>query len=285
MGRPLGTPSSGPIIGARGTAGMARSEPINVVITGASAGLGAALAEAYARPGRLLGLVGRDKVRLEAVANRCMSVGARTEVGVLDVCDHERVKSWMAEFAGQNPIDLLIVNAGVFSGHGEDGSLETSEEISWQIRTNLEGAAHTITAALPYMRARRKGHIAIVGSLAALQPLADAPAYSASKAGVMSYGEALREYLIPDRITVSLIYPGHIETAQVADHVGALPLMVTAQQAAGIIKRGLDRGRTFIAFPRRMLWLIKAGRALHWRARALMGRDFRFKVRKGPRPS
>lgn len=260
---------------------MARAEPNSVVITGASAGLGAAIAEAYSRPGRRLGLIGRDKVRLGDVVARCAAKGGHCELGVLDVCDYTKVRDWMAKFAEFSPIDLLIVNAGVFTGHGADGSLETVDEISWQIRTNLEGAAATINAALPEMQQRRHGHIAIVGSLAALQPLADAPGYSASKAGVMSYGEALREYLIADNITVSLIYPGHIETAQVADHVGSLPLLLTAERAAGIIKRGLDRKRTFIAFPRRMLWLIKAGRALPWRVRAILGRDFRFKVRKG----
>jgi short-subunit dehydrogenase len=186
----------------------------------------------------------------------------------------------MAEFDSTHEIELLIVNAGVFTGHASDGSLETPEEISWQVRTNLEGAAATINSALPGLRARKTGHIAIIGSLAALQPLADAPGYSASKAGIMAYGEALREFLIPDNITVSLVYPGHIETAQVTRHVGALPGLLSAEKAAAIIKRSLDRKKSFIAFPRHMLWLIRAGRLLPWRLRALAGRDFRFSVDK-----
>ena len=133
------------------------------------------------------------------------------------------------------------------------------------------------------MRARKSGRIAIVGSLAALQPLADAPAYSASKAGVISYGEALREWLLPDNVAVSLIYPGHIKTSQVAHHVGALPLIVSADKAAAKIKKDLDRGRSFIAFPQRLLWLIRVGRLLPWRLRARLGRPMRFHVSKRSR--
>jgi NAD(P)-dependent dehydrogenase (short-subunit alcohol dehydrogenase family) len=170
-------------------------------------------------------------------------------VGTPDVTDGAALAQWIERFDADHPIDLLIVNAGIFNGHGETAP-ETVDEVTTILRTNLEGAVLTISAALPMMRARRSGRIAIVGSLAALHPLADAPAYSASKAGVMGYGEALREWLAPDNVAVSLIYPGHMKTAQVAHHVGALPLLMTAEQAARTIKRGLDRGRSTIVFPR-----------------------------------
>jgi len=174
------------------------------------------------------------------------------------------------------------VNAGVFTGNGANGDAETVDEIAWLVRTNLDGAMMTIAATLPMMRARKNGRIAIIGSLAALQPLADAPAYSASKAGVMSYGEALREWLLPDNVAVSLIYPGHMRTQQVSHHVGPLPLIISADKAAAKIKRGLDRGRSFIAFPKRLLWLIRAGRLLPWRLRAQLGGTLRFHVSKLP---
>ena len=251
-----------------------------VVITGASAGLGEALALLYAAEGRTLGLLGRNCDRLELVAARCRERGAEARVGSLDVTGPEALGRWIGSFDAAHPIDLLIVNAGAFTGNGPAGAAETVDEIAWLLRTNLEGATNTIAAALPGMRARRSGRIAIVGSLAALQPLADAPAYSASKAGLMSYGEALREWLLPDNVAVTLIYPGHIKTAQVAHHVGALPLMVSAETAARRIKRGLDAGRSFIAFPRRLLWLIRAGRLLPWPLRAWFGRTMRFHVAK-----
>jgi short-subunit dehydrogenase len=252
----------------------------SIVITGASAGLGAALAKLYAEPGRTLGLLGRNRERLEAVAEACRDKGAEAVVGTCDVTDGNALAQWMQAFDAGHPIDLLIVNAGAFTGHGPDRALESIDDITWILRTNLEGAALTVAAALPMLRARRSGRIALVISLAALQPLADAPAYSASKAGLLAYGEALREWLMPDNVAVSLINPGHIQTAQVADHVGALPLIMSADMAALRIKRGLDRGRSFIAFPRRLVWLIRAGRAVPWSLRAQFGKGFRFHVAK-----
>ena len=261
-----------------------KEEPVtplrqSVVITGASKGLGEALARLYADPGRTLGLIGRHRHRLEAVAARCRNQGAHVVIAALDVKDGAGLARWFRAFDAEHPVDLLIVNAGMFTGNGKFAP-ETMQEMTELLRTNLEGAALTISAAVPMMRARQSGRIAIVGSLAALHPLADAPAYSASKAGVMAYGEALREWLAPDHVAVSLIYPGHIKTAQVEHHVGALPLMVSAETAARIVKRGLDRGRTAIAFPKALLWLIRAGRFLPWRVRAMLGRGNRFYVAK-----
>jgi short-subunit dehydrogenase len=237
------------------------------------------LALLYATPGRTLGLLGRNRDRLETVAARCRDQEASVVVGTPDVTDGAAIAQWIEGFDAAHPIDLLVVNAGTFTGHGKSAP-ETVDEVTRILRTNLEGAALTIAAALPMMRARRSGQIAIVGSLAALHPLADAPAYSASKAGLMSYGEALREWLAPDNVAVSLIYPGHIKTAQVAHHIGALPLIMTAENAACKIKRGLDRGRSSIVFPQRLLWLIRAGRLLPWRLRALLGSGTRFHVSK-----
>jgi len=252
----------------------------SIVISGASAGLGRALALQYAAAGRSLGLLGRDKARLEAVAAACRAQGADVATGVFDLLDATATTSWMHGFDAAHPIDLLIVNAGVFTGHGAERIMETNDEILAMLRTNLEAAVTTIAAALPMLRARRRGRIAIIGSLAALHPLADAPAYSASKAGVMSYGEALREWLLPDRVAVTLVYPGHIATNQVANHVGPLPLLASADEAAKRIKDGLDRGRSFIAFPHPLLWLIRAGRWLPWRVRSLLGASMRFHIDK-----
>ena len=262
------------------TTGVVRQAAKSIVITGASAGLGRALALRYAGPGRTLALMGRDAGRLQDVADLCRARGAAVETHACDLCEAGSGHDFISAFAAANPIDLLIVNAGVFTGHHPQREMEEAGEVTTILRTNLEAAVLTIAAALPAMRARRAGRIAIIGSLAALQPLADAPAYSASKAGLMVYGEALREWLQPDGVAVSLVYPGHIETAQVARHAGALPLILSADAAAARIQRGLDRGRDHIAFPRRLLWLIRTGRLLPWRLRAALGRGQRFEVRR-----
>jgi short-subunit dehydrogenase len=261
--------------GLAGWGGVMRS----IVITGATRGLGRALALRYAREGIRLGLLGRDSQALDEAAEACRARGAIVETGLIDVRDCAALSDWMEAFDKTAPIDLLIVNAGVFSGHGRDQP-ESAQEIRDIISVNLDGAISTVGAALPMFRARKRGHLALIGSLAALYPLADAPAYSASKAGLMSYGEALREWLAADNIAVSLVYPGHIETAQVANHIGALPLLMSPEQAAGIIVRGLDRQRPVIAFPSRLVWLIRLSRIVPWRWRVRLGSGARFSVRK-----
>ena len=257
--------------------------PRTVVITGASAGLGSALALLYAAPGRKLILIARDETRLAAVAAKCRARDAIVETLSLDVTDSIAVGAALNAVDERQHIDLIIANAGVFTGHGQF-ELETAADIAWMSRVNFEGVVNVVQPLLQSMRGRKSGHIAIVGSLAALQPLADAPGYSASKAAAMAYGEALREYLVPDGVLVSLIYPGHIETAQVADHVGPLPGLMSAESAARIIKRSLDRKKTFIAFPAKILALIRLGRSVPWRVRAIGGKDLRFHVNRPPAP-
>jgi short-subunit dehydrogenase len=222
--------------------------------------------------------MGRNVERLQVVAELCRARGAIVEMHACDLCEGTSGRDFIEAFADAHPLDLLVVNAGVFTGHRRERQMETADEITSVLRTNLEAAILTIAAAVPQMRARHAGRIAIVGSLAALQPLADAPAYSASKAGLIAYGEALREYLAPDGVDVSLINPGHIETEQVAAHIGALPLIMSTEAAAARIKHALERGQEHIAFPRRLLWLIRAGRLLPWRWRAELGRSQRFEV-------
>jgi short-subunit dehydrogenase len=257
--------------------------PRTVLLTGASAGLGAALAIQYAAPGRKLILIARDAARLEAVAAACRARKSEVELALADVTDAAAMATLIANYDDKSPIDLVIANAGVFTGHGKD-VMESAADIAWMSRVNFEGVVNAVQPALEGMRRRRRGHIAIIGSLAALQPLADAPGYSASKAAVMAYGEALREFLIPDKIVVSLVYPGHIKTAQVAGHVGALPNIVEPEVAAAFIFRKLEAKKTFIAFPWQLLSLIRAGRTLPWRVRALAGKDFRFHVKRPPAP-
>lgn len=255
-----------------------KEPPKSVAITGASSGFGAALAGEYAIPGLTLGLFGRNRERLEGVAEDCRNKGATVEIGVFDVTDAEAVARELGTFADAHAIDLLIANAGVFTGHGSDRAMESLEEIKWLVRTNLEGVASTIDAVLPTMRARRSGRIAIISSLAGVHPLADAPGYSASKAGVLSYGEALREFLADDDVAVSLVCPGHIETQQTAVQQGTVTLQMTPTQAAVRTKRGLDKGRNLVYFPRRLYWLIMLGRLAPWDVRAFFNRSQRFHV-------
>jgi short-subunit dehydrogenase len=250
-----------------------------IAITGASSGLGAAMAFEFASPDVTLALAARRQELLEQVREVCVARGARVTCACVDVCDAQQVEEWVASTDRAFPIDLAIANAGIFSGHGPSGEIEDGPGFSLQIGTNLSGTIAMASAAARRMRQRGHGHIALISSLAALLPLADAPSYSASKAGILAYGEALREYFAASGITVSVILPGHIATAQTLLHAGPLPGILTAGKAAQIIRRRLEKGETFIAFPRRMLWLVRLSRLLPWRVRARVNQPFRFFVR------
>lgn len=260
------------------------STPKSIVISGASAGLGAALAQAYAAPGRTLLLIARNAGRLEEVAARCRAAGAAVETALADTTDAAAIAVAVSAFDARAPIDLVIANAGIFTGHGPDRRMETAADVALQVTTNVIGTANLVQPAVDLTRRRKRGHVAIVSSLAALQPLADAPGYSASKAAVASYGEALQEFLIEDGILVSVIYPGHIKTQQTEIQVGNMPFMQSPAGAAAKIKRGLDAGKGYIVFPWQLHGLIMAGRQLHWRLRALAGKDFRFHIKRDDLP-
>lgn len=217
---------------------------------------------------------------LSEIAQRCEELGARVDVQQADVRDADEIARWYMRIERHQPVGVLIVNAGIFDGHGPDDRFETPLEACNLVNTNLLGAIYTAQAALPHMMARKRGHIAFVTSLAARLPSADAPAYSASKAGLAAYAEALREFLLDHNVTISTIYPGHVATAQTELHIGPLPLIISPTEAARRIRHALDRGQTHLAFPRRAAWLVAASRCLPWRLRARTSRGSRFKVKK-----
>jgi short-subunit dehydrogenase len=261
---------------ARGTA---HETPQCVVITGASRGLGRELALAYARPGCLLGLAARDGAALDDVAVQCRLRGADVVARVADVTEPGALTDWMVELDARRPIDLLIANAGLFDGRRPGAAGEGLDAAIGQLRVNLEGAIRTIDAVLPLMVARGRGHVAAISSLAAVYPLADAPAYSASKAGLVTYCDALRELLAPSGVDVSVVYPGHIATRQTEAYEGGLPLLMSAEKAARRIKAGLARRRSRIWLPVSLALFARIGGVLPPKLRHLTGRGFRFRVR------
>lgn len=232
-----------------------------IAITGAGRGIGAALARVYAEPGSTLLLIGRDKARLDAVAADCAARGATVETAAVDVTEPERLAETLLAFDARHPVDLLIANAGVSGGLAPGRRMETFATAQKQLRINLEGAVATVTPLVEPMRARRKGRIALMSSLAALQPIGDTAAYSASKAGVLAWGEALGDFLAPDGVGVSVICPGFVTSDMSARVSGPKPLEMSAEDAAALIRKKLGRGKELIAFPWAMVAAIKLGRA------------------------
>lgn len=252
-----------------------------ILIVGASSGIGSALAIEYAAPGIDLILAARRRPLLEATAARARERGADVSIFVADIGDEAQIGKMIAGATERAPIDLLIVSAGIYLARPEGVDLEPIGDLLAQIETNLMGNIRVISALLPAMMRQRRGRIAIISSLAALQPLPDALGYTASKAGLAAYGEALRELLADHGIAVSVVYPGHVDTKQISGHVGSLPMMIPASDAARRIRKGLDRGRATIAFPRTLMLLIALGRVVPWWARAWFNRPLRFHVKRG----
>ena len=143
---------------------MANRAPRHILITGASSGLGAALAETYARPNVRLSLGARRREKLEEVAARCTAHGAEVRVEPIDVEDKAATRAWVETAHAEWPIDLAIANAGISAGTGAGG--ETAAQARDIFAVNLAGVLNTIHPAIDGMRARRRGQIAIVSSVA-----------------------------------------------------------------------------------------------------------------------
>lgn len=221
-------------------------KPRTMLITGATGGIGGALARLYAEPGRTLILQGRDEARLAELARQCQERGAEVEAVGLDFRDTDRLRAWLEEAAGRFDVDLAILNAGVTNSVGQG---ETWEAIRSLVEINLLATLAAVTALLPSLRRRGRGQIALVSSLAAWYGMPITPAYGASKAALKNYGEALRGWLAPEGITVSVVMPGFVKSAMSDRFPGPKPFMMSPEQAALRIKRGLDRKQARIAFP------------------------------------
>lgn len=252
--------------------------PGTVVITGASSGIGQALALRYARDRATIGLIGRDQARLQNVAAECRSRGANVRSGEIDVRDRPELMRWLEAFDTATPIDLLIANAGVMEGTPPGGQIEPPDAAYTLIQTNVLGTLNTVQPLLPKMMARGRGQIAIVSSIAGFIPLPNSPSYCASKAAVLNYGLALRALLHPYGIGVSVICPGYVTTPMMLRESGPKPFAVPADKAADLICRGLDRNQAVIAFPFFFALVTRIGGLLPDRLRRWTMRPFRFTV-------
>ena len=169
------------------------------------------------------------------------------------------MERWVAAADEARPLDLVIANAGISGGTG--GGTEPAEQVRRIMAINVDGALNTVLPAIPRMVARRHGQIALVSSLAGYRGMPGAPAYCASKAALKVFGEGLRGELAADGVGVSVVCPGYIDTPMTKRNRFPMPLLMDADRAARIIKRGLARNKARIAFPWPMaalVWLLQA---------------------------
>ena len=219
----------------------------SVFITGASSGIGKALAISYAKPQNRLFLCGRNKERLYDVAATCKEFGAEVYTYLFDVTDAFAAQESILNAESVAPIDLLIANAGI-SG-GVLGEAEGNAQTRQVLNTNVFGVANTVLPLIERMRTRKSGQIAIISSIAGYRGLPSAPAYSASKACVKAWGEALRGWLKSDNIKVNVVCPGFIKTPLTDVNVFKMPFLMQPDKAAKIIQKGIRKNKPIIAFP------------------------------------
>jgi len=226
----------------------------SILITGASSGIGEALARACAGPGTVLALCGRDAPRLAAVIEACRNAGAEVTAQVLDVTDAPALRAWIEAVDNAAPLDLVIANAGI-SGGDDEATVRRIFDV------NLTGVLNTVHPALDRMLARGAGQIALVSSIAGNRGLPSAPAYSAAKAAVLAYGEGLRGRHARSGLRINVICPGFVRSRITDANDFPMPFFLEADAAAARILRGLARDEAKISFPWQMRligWLLRS---------------------------
>lgn len=224
------------------------SNPGHILITGASSGIGAALARAYAAPGRRLSLGGRNVARIKEVAAACRAAGAVCDTRQSDVTDRESMTPWIAAADREQALDLVIANAGISGGTIKLGNAPDASDAEI-FATNVDGLVNTVEPALARMLARNAGQIAILSSLASFRAFGQAPAYCASKAAVRFYGEGLQRAHRRSAVGISVVCPGFVRSPMTDANNFRMPMLMDTDVAAQRIVSGLAHGGSRIAFP------------------------------------
>jgi NAD(P)-dependent dehydrogenase (short-subunit alcohol dehydrogenase family) len=228
----------------------------SVLITGASSGIGRALALAYAEPGVFLHLGGRDSARLGDAADACRARGATAAAHAVDVRDAAAMAAWIES---ADHLDLVVANAGIGAGI-DDGAPEPASQVRTIFAVNLDGALNAALPALAKMRAQPpgpdgvRGRIATVASVAAFVASPAAPTYCASKAALDAWTVATAASARAHGIRLTSVCPGFIRTPMTAQNPFPMPCLMDADRAARIVVRAIAAGRVRIAFP----WWIAA---------------------------
>jgi short-subunit dehydrogenase len=258
---------------------MASAAPLRVFLTGATSGLGEALARRYASRGATLGLFARRKVELERLARELAPAAVVVYPG--DVRHAEALAAAGRDFIARFGMpDVVIANAGVSRGtltqHAED--LAAFRDV---FDTNVLGIVHTFHPFVQAMTESRRGTLVGIASVAGFRGIPGSGAYSGSKAAAIAYLESLRVELRPSGVSVCTICPGYIATPLTAKNPYRMPFLMTAERAAALIERAIARRKRFYVLP----WpMALAGRLLRVLPRWMFDRAFANVKRKPRQP-
>lgn len=231
------------------------------LITGASSGLGAALAPVFAADGDTVILTARREDRISALAQKIQASGGKAHAYPLDVTDREAVQRTFAQVAEDHgPIDLLIANAGV--GDATPATRFDAGTLAWIFRVNILGVSYCLESVLPGMLERKSGQIVGISSLAGSRGIPGSAAYCASKSALTTLLESLRIELAPLGVTVTTICPGFVKSELTDRNRFKMPFLVETDVAARKMHAAIRAGKSEYAFPWQLALGVKAGKFL-----------------------
>ena len=231
-----------------------------VFLTGASSGIGEALAVEMARRGAIVGLLARREELLNELAGKCEAAGGTARVFAADVVDAEAVQKAadaLREEFGR--IDILIANAGIGGNNKETRELQP-EFVKKVIDVNVMGAVNSVYAVLPQMLERGSGQLVAISSLAGFRGLPKSAAYSASKGALTNLFESIRLDVQNRGVAVTIIQPGFIRTPLTSGRKNKLPFLMELPDAVPLFLKAIEKRKKFAAFPWQLATIVRLGR-------------------------
>jgi NADP-dependent 3-hydroxy acid dehydrogenase YdfG len=231
-----------------------------VFLTGASSGIGEALAIAMAKRGAILGLLARRKKLLDELAAKCEAEGGNARVFAADVTDAVAVQNAAEAFRKEfGRIDIMIANAGIGGNNPETRALQP-DAVKKVIDINLLGAFYSIYAVLQPMIDQGGGQLVAISSLAGIRGLPKSAAYSASKAGMTALFESVRLDTLGKGIDVTIIQPGFIKTPLTSGRTNKMPFLMELDDAIPLFLSAIEKKKKFATFPWQLAAFVRLGK-------------------------
>ena len=231
-----------------------------VFLTGASSGIGEALAVAMAKRGATLGLLARREELLKELAGKCVEVGGNARYFAVDVTNAKAVAGAAESLRNEfGKIDVLIANAGIGGNNTETRNLN-AEAVAQVININLLGAVNAVSAVLPQMLERKSGQLVAISSLAGFRGLPKSAAYSASKAGMTAFFESVRLDVQTKGVNVTIIQPGFIKTPLTSGRASKMPFLMELEDSIPHFLNAVEKRKKFAAFPWQLATFVRLAR-------------------------
>ena len=226
---------------------------MKILITGASSGIGAEFARQYASSENELYLLARREDKLQKLKNELSQKCKSIALIVVDVRDFERLQTKLREL---EPLDMVILNAGISLGHSHK-QIPTIEEFKNLYDVNVLSQHAVLEVVLPKMQEQKSGKVVFISSLASLFSMPSSKVYSSSKRALNAYAEGIRFKYSPDGIKVITILPGFIKSELTDKNEFNMPMLLDTTEGVERMKKAIDRGREFYAFPLSFYLIIK----------------------------